>query len=145
MLGMDIVHSLRPPRHGGRPLAWSQSIFMAKRWEKLLIDWGTSVTQSRVGGIDDKMSSRLSDWLLSSDPHCTWNNIWTFVAVVFSRLLPVLLSSDIKLLGPGASGLLGIHVELVIAVPASIHRSHRLTHSVVFSLSIVKGTNCSHG
>ena len=56
MLGMDIVHSLRPPRHGGRPLAWSQSIFITKRWERVLIrEWwreSTELSLPGVGGID---------------------------------------------------------------------------------------------
>ena len=57
---LDTVHSLRPPTHR-RPLAWSQSIFMTKRWEKVLImercRESTSLLLLGVGGRDARVIS----------------------------------------------------------------------------------------
>ena len=52
---LETVHILRPPTQR-RPLAWSQSIFITKRWERVLIrEWwreSTELSLPGVGGID---------------------------------------------------------------------------------------------
>ena len=51
---------MRPPRHR-RPLAWIQSIFMTKRWEKVLMrEWcreSTSLLFPGVGGMEARVIS----------------------------------------------------------------------------------------
>ena len=57
---------MRPPTHR-RPLAWSQSIFMTKRWEKVLImercRESTSLLLLGVGGRDARV------WNVTQDYH----------------------------------------------------------------------------
>lgn len=52
---LETVHNWRPPTQR-RPLAWSQSIFITKRWERVLIrEWwrdSTELSLPGVGGID---------------------------------------------------------------------------------------------
>jgi len=84
------VNTWRPPAHM-RPLAWSQSIFMTKRWERMLMTerWRENMSLSlpELGGNDDSVisSQSVSDswssicpsvWLMESMTLWTSTFLW---------------------------------------------------------------------
>ena len=72
------VNTWRPPAHM-RPLAWSQSIFMTKRWERMLMTerWreNTSLSLPELGGSDDSVisSQSVSDWKTKQSDKCDFH------------------------------------------------------------------------